>query len=163
MDDVLELHSVAVEERFVTKYNMIQQKVKDGLTIHDPERLVLLMEELEQFEQQLHTAYDTAISAELPAYYKARKGEQAAKFLNSTGSLFVPAWGMVTGLRDMIVSGLELAGLGEIAQVVGDRINSKLRACYALIDSGSMDGKPILVGFVRQLQARYTRAVLGHS
>jgi len=163
MDDVLDLHSVAVEERFVTKYNMIQQKVKDGLTIHDPERLVLLMEELEQFEQELHTAYDTAISAELPAYSKARKGEQAAKFLNSTGSLFVPAWGMVTGLRDMIVSGLELAGLGEIAQAVGDRINSKLKAFYSLLDSGSMDGKPILVGFVRQLQERYTRAVLGHS
>jgi hypothetical protein len=99
----------------------------------------------------------------LPAYYKARKGEQAAKFLNSTGSLFVPAWGMVTGLRDMIVSGLELAGLGEIAQAVGDRINSKLRACYALLDSGGMDGKPVLVGFVRQLQERYTRTVLGHS
>jgi len=163
MDDVLDLHSVAVAERFVTKYNEIQQKVKDGLTIHDPERLVLLMEELEQFEQELHTSYEAAINAELPARARATKGGQAARFLNSTASLLVPAWGMVVGLRDMIVSGLELAGYGEVAKRVGDRINGRLRAWHSLLDSGDLAGKPILVGFVRRMQERYADIVLGRG
>jgi hypothetical protein len=163
MDEVLDLHSVAVAERFVTKYNQIQQKVKDGLTVHDPERLVLLMEELEEFEQQLHTTYGAAISAEMPAQARATKGGQAARFLNSTASLLVPAWGMVTGLKDMIVSGLELAGYGEVAKRVGDRISSKLRAWHSLLDTGGLSGKPVLLGFVRRLQERYTDIVLGES
>ena len=45
IDDILDLHSLAVDERFVEKYNTIQEKTKEGLAIRDPERLVLVMEE----------------------------------------------------------------------------------------------------------------------
>jgi hypothetical protein len=160
IDDILDLHSVAVEDRFVEKYNMIQERTKEGLAIRDPERLVLLMEELEQFEQQLHEEYCTAIEKELPRYRKDLKTLEAAKFLNATASLVIPAWGLVTGSKDVLVSGLEFAGMDRIANLAQRRIESRVNACERLLDRTGLEGKPILLGFVKRLQERYAKKML---
>lgn len=161
IDDVLDLHCVAVENRFVEKYNTIQEKTKEGLAIHDPERLVLLMEELEQFEQQLHEEYRAAIEKELPRYWRTRKARKAAKLLNATASLVLPAWGSVTGSMDVLVSGLELAGMEQIATLARRRIERRLNACARLLDRAGLEGKPILLGFVKRVQERYAEKMLG--
>lgn len=160
IDDVLDLHCVAVEDRFVEKYNAIQQKTKDGLAIHDPERLVLLMEELEEFERQLHDEYRIAIEKELPKYLRDRKKAKAAKFLNASASLFLSPWGIATGAKDMVVSGLELAGIGRIADTTQDRIQRRIKACSGLLGKAKLEGKPILLGFVKRLQERYAKRML---
>ena len=162
-DDVLDLHCVAVEDRFVEKYNAIQQKTKDGLAIHDPERLVLLMEELEEFERQLHDQYRTAIEKELPRYLRDRKMSKAAKFLNATASLFLSPWGMAAGAKDMVISGLELAGIGRIADTTQDRIQRRIKACSDLLGKAKLEGKPVLLGFVKRLQDRYAKRMLEDS
>ena len=161
IDDILDLHAVAVEDRFVEKYNMIQERTKEGLAIRDPERLVLLMEELEQFEQQLHEEYRTAIEKELPRYRRDLKTLEAAKFLNATASLVIPAWGLVTGSKDVLVSGLEFAGMDRIANLVHRRVESRVNACARLLDRTGIDGKPILLGFVKRIQERYVEKMLG--
>lgn len=160
MDDVLDLHSLAVEDRFVEKYNTIQERTKEGLAIHDPERLVLLMEELEQFEQQLHEEYRAAIEKELPRYRRNRKARQAAQLLNATASLIVPAWGVATGLREVLVSGLELAGKDRIVDLTQRRIDSRLKACARMLDRTSLEVRPVLLGFVKRLQGRYAEKML---
>lgn len=161
IDDVMDLHSVAVEERFVEKYNTIQEKTKEGLTIRDPERLVLLMEELEQFEQQLHSEYRTAIEKELPRYRKNLKTREAAKFLNATASLVIPAWGLVSGSKDVLVSGLEFAGMDRIANLAQGRVGSRVNACARLLDRTGLEGKPILLGFIKRIKERYVEKMLG--
>jgi hypothetical protein len=162
IDDVLDLHSVAVEEKFVEKYNAIQEKIKDGLTIHDPERLVLLMGELEQFEQQLRDEYHAAINKELPRYLSDRKKTKAAKFLNATACLIVSPWGLVTGARDLVVSGLELSGMGKIANEAQRRVQRRIKACSRLLDrTTGLEGKPILLEFVKRMQERYAEKMLG--
>jgi len=161
IDDVLDLHSVAVEDRFVEKYNTIQERTKEGLEIRDPERLVLLMEELEQFERQLHEEYHAAIEKELPRYRRDLKTLEAAKFLNATASLVVPAWGLVTGSKDVLVSGLKIAGMGRIANFAQRRIERRLNACARLLDRTRLEGKPILLGFVKRMQSRYAEKMLG--
>jgi len=161
MEDVLDLHSVAVEDRFVDKYNAIQEKTKEGLAIHDPERLVLLMEELEEFEWQLHDEYRVAIEKELPRHLRDCKKSKAAKFLNVTASLFVSPWGIVTGAKDMVISGLELAGMGRIASTTQDRVQRRIRACSRLLDRTKIESKPVFLRFVKRIQERYAEKMLG--
>ena len=161
IDDVLDLHSVAVEDRFVDKYNAIQEKTKDGLAIHDPERLVLVMEELEEFERQLHDEYRVAIEKELPRHFRDRKKSKAAKFLNATASLFVSPWGITTGAKDIVMSGLELAGMGKIATTTQNRVQRRLKACSRLLDRTKDEGKPVLLGFMKRMQERYAEKILG--
>ncbi len=160
IDDVLDLHAIAIEDRFVDKYNTIQQKTKDGLAIHDPERLVLLMEELEQFEQQLHEGYQAAIEKELPRYVKGRKRVEAGRLLNATACLLIPWWGAPQDARDVVVSGLELAGKGKIAKVTQRRVQRRLKACRRLLDNAKLDGKPILLDFFKRIQTRYAEKML---
>jgi len=106
IEDVLDLHRVAIEERFVDKYNAIQERTKQGLTIRDHERLVLLMDELEEFERQLHADYRSAIEKELPRHLKNLRKAAAAKLLNAVGSLLIPAWGAADDVTEAIVAGL---------------------------------------------------------
>jgi hypothetical protein len=160
IEDVLDLHKLALEERFVEKYNTIQEKTKAGLSIHDPERLVLLMEELELFERQLHEEYLAAINKELPRYLKARKIKQGTKFLNATACLIIPPWGVAQSAEDVVVSGLELAGLGHIASKTKQRTYGRLRACSRLLHKTSLEGKPILLMFIKRIQERYTNKML---
>jgi len=160
MDDVLDLHAIAVEGRFVEKYNAIQEKTKEGLTIHDPERLVLLMEELEQFERELHKEYQAAIEKEVPRYRKNRKIAKATKFLDSTACLFLPGWGVAEGARDVVVSGLEFAGMERIVNATQKKIQRRLKACSRLLDKTNLDGKPILLDFVKRIQTRYAEKML---
>ena len=160
IDDVLDLHSVAVEERFVEKYNMVQAKTKAGIAVHDPERLVLLMTELEQYERDLHAEYRAAIWKELPRYLRDRKETALARFLNVTASLVIPAWGVATGVADMVVSGLEVSGMGRIAKTMKNRISRRLRACDRLLDRTRLEGKPVLLDFMKRLRERYAENLL---
>ncbi len=155
IDDVLDLHAIAIEDRFVDKYHAIQQKTKDGLAVHDPERLVLVMEELDQFERQLSEDYRIAIERELPRHIKDRKKASAAKLANATACLLIPYWGAPQGAKDIVVSGLELAGKGRIAKTTQRRIQQRLRAAMQLLDNGELDGKPILLDFIKRIQSRY--------
>ncbi len=160
IEDILDLHYIAVEDGFVEKYNAIQKKTKDGLAIHDPERLVLLMEELEEYERQLQNEYRISIEKELPKYFRSSKKNKAAKFLNATASLFLSPWGIVSGTKDMVVSGLELVGAERIANITQDRIQRRLKACVDLLCMTNIEGKPVLLGFVKRLQERYAKGML---
>ncbi len=160
INDVLDLHSVAVEDRFVDKYNAIQEKTKSGLTIHDPERLVLVMEELEELERQLHIEYNVALKKELPRHLRNHKKAKAAKFLNATASLFVSPWGIATGAKDIVVSGLELVGMGEITSATQNRIQQRLKACSRLIDRAKDESTPVLLTFMERMQERYAEKIL---
>lgn len=160
IDDVLDLHAIAVEDRFVDKYNMIQEKTKEGLSIRDPERLILLMEEMEQFERELHNEYSKAIEKELPRFYSNKKKTKTAKFLNATVCLIVSPWGVAATVKDFLVSGLEIAGMERIASETKNRIKQRLKACSRMVERSGHENKPILLEFVRRLQKRYAEKML---
>lgn len=161
IEDVLDLHALAVEKRFVEKYNLIQRKTKDGLAIHDPERLVLLMDELEQFEHQLHGEYGKAIEREMPRYAKNIKKSRVAKVLNSTARLVIPAWGTVTDMKDMVISGIEYAGMDNIVQKTHQRIERLIKVFERFVDGTSLEEKPVLLDFVNGIKERYIRRISG--
>lgn len=160
MEDVLDLHSVAVSERFVEKYNSIQEKTKAGLSIRDPERLVLLMQELESFERQLHSEYSAAIEKELPRHLREQHTTQAAKFLNATACLLIPPWGTVNDIQEFLVSGIELTGKRSLVSSIARRTRNRIKAWCQALDNSRLEDKPVLIRFARHLQEQYARALL---
>jgi hypothetical protein len=156
IEDALDLHRLALEDRFVEKYNTIQERTKEGLSLHDPERLVLLMEELELFERQLHDEYQHALQRELPRKMRNHKIAQTGMFLNATASLVIPLWGAATGIHDVVVAGLELGGIGRLVADFQARIRQRIKTWLALLNKTSLDNKPVLLDFVKRVQQRYS-------
>ena len=160
MEDVMDLHSIAVEERFVYKYNAIQEKTINGLTIRDPERLVLLMDELEQFERELHGEYMSAIEQELPRYLRNIKMSGVAKLINAIASLLIPGWGTAESTRGIIVSALDLGGKQHIRRTAEKRVKGAIKAYRMFSEKETSDRSPILLEFVRKIQKRYGESML---
>lgn len=160
VEDILDLHALAVESRFVDKYNLIQERTKQGLEISDPDRLVLLMEELEQYERDLHSEFAAAVRREMPRYQRDARNLKNANFMNATANLIVPAWGAVTGAKEILVSGLEAAGLDGIVGRARKGITGRLDALANLIDRTAIEDKPVLLNFVKHMQRRYSGKML---
>jgi len=162
MDDILDLHQIAVDDRFVEKYNVIQEKTKQGLTIQDPERLVLLMEELAEYEQSLHKEYEAALNLELPRRLRNLKSSKAGTFLSAIACLCIPVWGTFGSVKEVVISGLDLAGKKKVVTAAHTRVAENIKACDRLLDKMPLEGKPILIEFVRRLQERYADIMLGN-
>ncbi len=162
IDDILDLHHLAVDDRFVEKYNAIQVRTKEGLALSDPERLVFLMTELAEFEQSLHSEYQAALDLELPRYLRNLKAAKTQKVANATGKLLVPLWGNLDGAKEILVSGLDLIGRKKLNDAVGNRVRKGMNTFDRLLDRTQTEAKPILIEFVRQVQKRYADKVVGN-
>lgn len=159
VNDALDLHSIALQESFIHKYNAIQARIKEGLQIRDPERLVLTLEELADFESELHGELHEAIMAEVPAYRRAKRDVKSLEFLHALASCVIPFYGAVAGSRDLVVSGLRLAGRTSVEEAIARRVRAGLDACDSVLDRRSDDAQPILLGFVQVLRKRYAEIV----
>ncbi len=161
VEDALDLHHIAVNQDFIEKYNRIQETTKEGLTLHDPERLVMLMEELEQYEMDLHSQYQRAIHAELPGYLRDSKESAAGKLLNAIASLLIPWYSAPANARDILVSGLELGGKRDIAQSIMKRIDRCAKACLSVADRRDVSSRPVLLRFMKEVSRRYAGKLPG--
>jgi hypothetical protein len=161
LGDVVELHEIPVSREFVEKYNMIQLKTKEGLELHDPERLVLLMEELDQFEVDLHQNMEASIERELPGRLKHQKKGDAASFLHALASLLVPYYDAPGAARDIVVSALRVAGWRGVADSIENRIRDGVYALSSLTLDHRPATKPILLRFVERLKRQYIEKLGG--
>lgn len=155
MNDAIDLHEIAVSEHFVDKYNAIQMMTKQGLHLHDPEGLVLLLDELEHFEHELHTAFVQAVEREVPAYLRGRLVGREGAFLHAVASLVFARYGTVVGTKDIVMSGLRLAGLQAMAERLDDRIQAGLDACRRVLLRGTPGKNAILLEHVDRMKKRY--------
>lgn len=161
VEEALDLHHVAVNEDFTEKYNRIQEKTKEGLALRDPERLVMLMQELEQYENDLHTQYQRAIDAELPGYLRDSKVSSVAKLLNAVASLLVPWYDAPGDARDILVSGLELGGKRRLATTIQRKLERCVKACRSLTDRRNSASHPVLLRFMQAISRKYAEKLIG--
>lgn len=117
----------------------------------------MLMDEIDEFERDLHRAYKSAIDREVPRIIREKKIAGAAQLLNAVAALVVAPWGIVTGASDILISGLEFAGYHELAGATRDRIMQRLGACLRLLDERSFDERPVLLAFAGKLRERYAQ------
>ncbi|HOX41587.1 MAG TPA: hypothetical protein PK263_05355 [bacterium] len=161
MTDAISLHHLAMQSQFVEKYNAIQQKTKEGLAITDPERLVLLMEELLIFEEDLHRAYALALDSEMPSWFRQTRTRAAGAFLNAIASLVVLPYGALVDTTNIIVTGLRVIKRDHLASGIQLKIQDGLRFLESLTMQIEGFNKPVLLEFVDRLKARYELRMSG--
>ncbi len=153
--NALELHRIALQSDFIEKYDHIQRITKDSLVIHDAERLVLTLTELEEFEHSLHSQFEQALNRELPAHMLAKKTGSIANIFNSIGTLIIPFYGSIDTARELLISGLEVIGKEKVVKRVSSRIQTGVVAAAHWADRRDLADRPVLLSFVDQLKQRY--------
>lgn len=161
MNDTLDLHGIAVSTDFTEKYHNIQVKTKDALSVHDPERLVLLMNELDEFERELHTQFGLAIDKELTSRQREEKKTGARKLLHSLASLIIPYYDTPNTAADIVINALELVGQKQMAETVKNRIEQGWHACEKYIERVHIADKQVLLDFVVEVNKKYSKKMLG--
>jgi hypothetical protein len=161
VEDCLDLHHVAIDGRFIEKYNAIQELTKRGLEVRDPERLVLLMDEMEAFEHDLRCRYSAAIGRELPAYRRDLKEREVLHILSAVTSLLLPFWSALKDAKGILVSGLSLGGQDQIVTRANRRIEQYMDACDQFLDHRDLKEKPVLLQFAKKMKQRYLEGMTG--
>jgi hypothetical protein len=159
VDDVVDLHAFAVSTRFVEAYDRIQTMTKEGLTLQDPERLVLLMEELEAFERDLHRNMEESLQRDLYLRRRARRAGSEARSAHALASLLVP-YHDAGSPHDIVVSDLRLTPADRIADTIGRRIQDGLDTCQTLVNRRDLPERPVLLPFLEKLRRRYAEKLL---
>jgi len=155
VDGILDLHHAAVDQAFIDRYEAIQRRAKDGLDITDPERLVLLAHELEEYQHELHAGFESSVSAELPAWRREERARRAGRLLSSIASLAVAPYGVVTGIVSLLIDGLRLCERDQMLLSVRGRIERLVRVLERMVERQKPADKPILLDFVSSLKRRY--------
>jgi hypothetical protein len=160
IDEAVELHRIANDEHFIRKYNMIQQRTKEGLTLADPERFVLLMDELLVYEQELHDQYSRAIEAELPNRLRQMRAKRTGNLIHALASLIVAPYGAIAGIKDVIVSGLSFVKADKLPAQVNNRVKKGVHALEWCIGD-KFENQPVMLRFVDELKRRYADKMVG--
>ena len=154
IEDAIELREIAISKKFIEKYNTIQIKTKEALNIHDPQGLVLLMSELEQFETELFREFSETFEKELPTRIREDKKRAVGNMLHSVASLLIPGYSPES-YKEILVSGLTLAGKKEVANNVNSKITKGLFACESMLENMNLLDKQILLDFVDVMKKKY--------
>jgi len=161
IEDAIELRNVAINKNFIAKYNTIQTKTKEALDIYDQERLVLLMSELEQFESELFLEFSETLDKELPTRIREKKQRATGKVLHSLASLIIPFYSPES-YKELMISGLTIAGKDDIAKSIDKKIKKGLFACESMLEKMNILDKQILLDFVDEMKKKYASNMLDY-
>ena len=154
IEDSIELRNIAISKEFTQKYNTLQTKTKEALEISDPERLVLLLNELDAFETQLYAEFEAALDKELPTRIKEEKQRAVGKVMQAMASIFIPGYSP-DSYKELMVSALRIAGWRSAAKFVEERIKQGLKACESVLESMNVIEHQILLDFVDEMKQKY--------
>ena len=163
LSDIMKLHVVANDQSFIDKYNAIQVRTKAALQIEDPERLVLLMNELLDLEVGLHKAYSNAVREELPSRLRQLQVSRTASLMHALTSLIVFPYGALVGMKDILVSTLRVLHRDALASDIQGRIDNRLAALKRRAGAVLGGEKSTLLNFVDELKAQYIKQLQGQN
>ncbi len=161
IEDAIELRNISIEKSFVKKYNAIQEKTKEAMNIHDREKFVLLVSELEQFESDLFIEFSKTLDQELPTRIREKKRRAMGKVLHSIASFIIPLYSPES-YKDMIVSGLTIAGKDNIAKSIDKKVANGLRACESMLEKMKVLDRQILLDFIDEMKKKYASNMFGY-
>jgi len=154
IEDAIDLRSVAVSSEFVNQYNQLQLMTKQAITIRDPEKLVLQLEELEEFESGLFQRFNRALDAEMGSRLVEARQRSAGQVLHSLSSIAIPGYG-VDSCKDLVVSGLRWAGKRDVADVIDRKVEAGLGACKTTLERMGLIERQVLLDYVDNLKKKY--------
>jgi hypothetical protein len=155
--DTVRLHHIAVEDAFILKYNGIQEKTKEALNILDPDRLVLLMQEILAFERDLHRQFSAEIDSELPVKLRQMRVSQLTNLIHALANLVILPYGALVGMKDILISGLRVLKRDTLASDIQSRIDRGLDALNRCAGGAFGGERPVLLRFIDELKSEYVK------
>jgi hypothetical protein len=159
-EDIVELRKTLLHSGFVDKYNRLLEKTKQRVEITDTEQLILSVNELSQFENELHSIFTDAVVAEVHQMKEIDLQKRELKVLTSIGALLT-FYGTIESVIQLTVNVLSLIGLNTQIRQTERRIKQELQRIKKFVDRSSLDKKPLLFKFLSEISKKYSSKLIG--
>lgn len=154
-EDIVELRKTLLHSGFVEKYNRLMEKTKERLEITDTEQLILSVDELAQFENELHSIFTDTVVTEIYQMKKIDLQKRGVKVLTSLGSLLT-FYGTIESVIQLTVNVLSLLGFNTQNRQTERRIEQNLQRIKKFVGRSSLDKKPLLLKFLSEISKKYS-------
>lgn len=154
-EDIVELRKTLLHSGFVEKYDRLMEKTKKRVEITDTEQLILSVDELAQFENELHSIFTDTVVTEIYQMKKIDLQKREVKVLTSLGSLLT-FYGTITSVIQLTVNVLSLLGFNTQIRQTERRIEQNLQRIEKFVDRSSLDKKPLLLKFLSEISKKYS-------
>ncbi len=155
INEIIELHNLAVNEEFTIKYNKIQTLTKSAVEIQDSEKLILLLNEINEFENMLYENFEKEIGNELISRQKESKKKNIRNIMHSMASLIIPYFDTPNTAKTIVVNSLQLANQNEIAKKIDDKICNSIKLIENTLEILHIADKQTFLDFVNVLKIKY--------
>jgi len=159
-EDIVELRETLLHSGFVEKYNKLMEKTKERVEITDTEQLILSVDELSQFENELHSIFTDTVVTEVYQMKKIDLQKRGLKVLTSLGALLT-FYGTVESVIQLTINVLSLLGLNTQLNQTERRIKQNLQRIEKLVDRSSLDQKPLLLKYLAEISKKYSSKLIG--
>lgn len=154
-EDIIELRKSLLHSGFVEKYNVLMEKTKQRVEITDTDHLILNVDELNQFENELHLIFTDTVVTEVNQIKRIDLRKRGLKVLTSIGSLLT-FYGTIESVIQLAVNVLSLLGLDMQIHQTERRIQQNLQKMVKFVDRSSLDKKPLLLKFLAEISKKYS-------
>ncbi len=159
-EDIVELRETLLHSGFVEKYNKLMEKTKERVEITDTEQLILSVDELSQFENELHLIFTDTVVTEVYQMKKIDLQKRWLKVLTSLGALLT-FYGTIESMIQLTVNVLSLCGFNAQISQTERRMKQNLQRIEKLADRSSFDKKPLLLKYLADISKKYSSKLIG--
>jgi hypothetical protein len=159
-NDIVELRNTLFHSGFVDKYNAMIEKTKRSVEITDTEQLILSVDELSQFENELQLIFTDAVVKEVYQMKKIDLKKRGLKVLTNIGTILT-FYGTIESLVQLTVNVLSLVGLNTQIHQTERRIKQELQKIKKFVDRSSLDKKSLLLKFLSEISKKYSSKLIG--
>jgi hypothetical protein len=158
--DIVELRENLLHSGFIDKYNKLIENTKERLVITDTNRLILTIDELGQFENELHSIFRDTVVTEINQIKKIDYEQKGLQLLTNIGSL-ITFYGTIDSVIQMTVNVLSLVGFRNQISKMEKRINQKIQKIEKFVDRSSLEHKPLLLKYLAEITKKYSSKLIG--
>ncbi|MBU2595027.1 MAG: hypothetical protein KKG02_10870 [Candidatus Edwardsbacteria bacterium] len=154
-NDVAQLRKDCMHADFIKRYNYLQNHAKRNTIIHDPEKLVLTLSEIEELEWELIRLFSNSIAKEvkIKSHNEAmRKGLDLATSIASA----VTFYGTIDSVVEVVNNGLSLMPESKLKSSIDRRIDIIWNKMKAIANSHQpASERSILLDFLGKVSKKY--------
>jgi len=159
-EDIIDLRETLLHSGFVEKYNKLMEKTKERVEITDTEQLILSVDELNQFENELHSIFMNTVVTEVYQMKKIDLQKRGLKVLTSLSSLLT-FYGTIESMVQFTANILSFFGLNSQISQTDRRIKKNFERIEKLLDRSALDQKPLLLKYLAEISKKYSSKLIG--
>lgn len=160
--DIVELRKTLLHSDFIEKYNRLMEKTKERIEIQDTERLILSIDELNQFEDELHLIFEETMVKELFFMKRIDLQKRGLKTLSSIAAILT-FYGSFESVIQLVVNILSFLGLKKYFRQVESNVDKKLKLLKKFVDKSSLENKPIMLKYLSEISKRYYSKLISYE